>query len=215
VAGLADAPIRAPAPLPVASGKTLEEQFESLGRSNLRLARQLKRLKQAIAAARFTAGHDPLTGLANRNLLFDRLEYACIRAVRTRKRVALLLLDLDGFKTVNDRYGHAVGDELLRNVAVRLGDCVRGGDTICRYGGDEFVIVLPDVDPAQATATAELVARKVRACLAVPYVIDGRVLNISTSVGAAVYRSAKQSGSELLRQADAAMYRDKHTRACV
>lgn len=122
----------------------------------------------------------------------------------------MLLLDLDGFKNVNDRFGHAAGDELLRKVARRLSDCVRAGDTICRYGGDEFVIVLPDVEPMAAAAVAEIVAQKVRACVALPYTVDGTVLGITVSVGSAIYCNPRQSSAELLRQADAAMYRAKN-----
>ena len=199
-------PAGAPA---VATEASLRVQIETLGACNRRLSRQLLRLKQAVTLARFAAAHDVLTGLANRALLLDRLEQAFIRAARSHTSVALLLLDVDNFKSINDRFGHAAGDDLLREVAGRLSDSVRRGDTIGRYGGDEFVIVLPDIDAAAAVTVADRVAQKTRVALAAPYTIEGVVLEITASVGIAVYRTAKQSSAELLRQADAAMYRAK------
>ena len=192
-----------------ASEASLRNEIEVLGRSNRRLSRQLLRLKHAVTVARYAAGHDVLTGLANRSLLLDRLEQAFIRAARSAKQVVLLLLDIDNFKRVNDRFGHAAGDDLLREVAGRLSDCVRRSDTVGRYGGDEFVIVLPDIEPAAALTTAERVAQKTRAAVAAPYAVEGVVLKITISVGIAVYRNANQSSAELLQQADAAMYRAK------
>ena len=167
------------------------------------------RLKRTTALARHRAGHDPLTGLATRSLLFDRLEQAFIRAARSATQVAVLLLDLDGFKSVNDRFGHAAGDGLLRKVARRLSDCVRAGDTVCRYGGDEFVIVIPDIESAEVELVAEVVAQKIRDCLAMPYTIDGAVLGITVSVGTAIYCNSRQSGAELIQLTDAAMCRAK------
>lgn len=181
------------------AGQTLRHQLYVLGCSNLRLVRQLARLRREIAAARFVAGHDQLTGLANRSLLFDRVDQAFNRAARSHKQVALLMLDLDGFKGVNDRFGHAA--------------CVRAGDTVCRFGGDAFVIMLPDVEPADTMDVAQAVACGVRARLALPYVLEGTVLAITASVGIAVYRSSDQSRNELLRQADAAMYNEKRRSA--
>lgn len=193
------------------TGQVLRQQLDALGCSNLRLTRQLARLRRELAAARFTAGHDQLTGLVNRSLLFDRVDQAFNRANRSHKQVALLLLDLDGFKGVNDRCGHLVGDQLLRQVAQRLTGCVRTGDTISRYGGDEFVLMLPDVEPAKIASVAAAVAHKVRASLAAPYAIEGSVIAISASVGIAIYQSAEQTCSELLRRADTEMYREKRT----
>ena len=198
------------ATLSLAQAQALADELEVLRRSNLRLSRQLTRLKRTAALSRHAAGHDSLTGLANRSLLFDRLEQAFIRAARSARQVAVLLLDLDGFKNVNDRFGHAAGDELLRKVARRMSDCVRAGDTICRYGGDEFVILLPDVESAEAANVADIVAQKIRARLALPYTVDRTVLGITVSVGIAIYCDPRQSSAELLRQADAAMYRAKN-----
>jgi diguanylate cyclase (GGDEF)-like protein len=123
----------------------------------------------------------------------------------------LLVVDLDGFKLVNDMYGHGVGDEVLRQVAARLRACVRVCDTVCRYGGDEFVIMLPQID---AFADADVVSDKIRACLATPYALGTERILATASIGAAVYRGDGQTSNELLERADAAMYVEKGRRKC-
>jgi len=152
------------------------------------------------------ASHDALTGLANRNLLADRLAQTLIHAGRTQRRAAVLLLDLDRFKTVNDSLGHNHGDTLLREVAVRLAGCVRRGDTVARLGGDEFVVVLADLAHA---ADAVPVAEKVLAALAAPLSLEGRELTIGASIGICTCPADGMDAETLLRNADIAMYRAK------
>jgi diguanylate cyclase (GGDEF)-like protein len=123
----------------------------------------------------------------------------------------LLVVDLDGFKLVNDMYGHGVGDEVLRQVAARLRACVRACDTVCRYGGDEFVVMLPQID---AFEDAEVVSDKIRACLATPYALGNGHIVATASIGAAVYRGDGQTSDELIECADAAMYVEKGRRRC-
>ncbi len=160
-------------------------------------------LEQEVARVRHFAYHDELTGLPNRSLLLDRVNQAIVQAARQQKQVGLLLLDLDGFKSVNDRLGHATGDILLQRVAERLLSCIRGADTACRYGGDEFVILLPEVDGEKSAAE---VAQKLRACLAKPYVVDDHSIVVTASVGVAVYPSDGSTQTDLIRRADIAMY---------
>lgn len=185
------------------------QHIEMLARSNARLTKKLVRLKREAAQARHFAYHDQLTGLPNRSLLMDRLTQALAQAARQHKQVGLLLLDLDQFKSVNDRLGHAAGDQVLQEVAGRLSACIRSCDTACRYGGDEFVIMLPEID---GRANAEAVARKIRARLFAPYMLDHRVISLTASIGIAVYRSDGRDGSELIREADSAMYLAKARR---
>ena len=184
--------------------RAAQEQLHALATTNSRFRRKLIRLAQLAADARYFSYHDQLTGLPNRNLLLDRLEQAMVQARRQHKQVALLLLDLDGFKRVNDMLGHTAGDTLLQQVAGRLRACIRGGDTACRYGGDEFVVMLPEVDDEEnATAVAE----KIRVNLAAPYLLDGKTLTVTASVGIALYRGDEQHHSDdLIKQADIAMY---------
>lgn len=189
-----------------------QRHIEMLARSNARLTKKLVRLKRDAAQARHFAYHDQLTGLPNRNLLMDRLTQALAQAARQHKQVGLLLLDLDQFKSVNDRLGHAAGDQVLQEVAGRLSACIRSCDTACRYGGDEFVIMLPEID---GRASVEAVAGKIRARLFAPYMLDDRVIVLTASIGIAVYRSDGRDGSELIREADSAMYLAKARRDSV
>jgi len=118
----------------------------------------------------------------------------------------LVLLDLDGFKSVNDRLGHAAGDKLLQAVAGRLTDCIRGADTACRYGGDEFLIMLPEVDhPGMAAA----VRAKLNLALSEPYIIDGCQVRMTVSLGGVVYPTDERTEEALIRRADGALYRSK------
>ena len=168
-----------------------------------RLRQKVIRLEQEVAQVQHFAYHDELTGLPNRSLLRDRLNQAIIQAARQDKQVGLLLLDLDGFKSVNDRHGHAIGDKLLQRVAERLLCCIRGADTACRYGGDEFVILLPEVDGEQSAAE---VAQKLRVFLGKPYVVDDQSITVTASIGVAVYPCDGNSQNDLIRRADIAMY---------
>ncbi len=152
------------------------------------------------------ATHDHLTGLANRNLLNDRIAHAIGHAKRAGRLVALLLLDLDHFKHVNDAYGHSAGDALLKEVATRLRGCVREVDTVARLGGDEFVIVLTDLNHAK---DAESVAEKIRKALSEAIRIGRREVFVGVSIGIAVYPHDGEHGETLLRNADIAMYRVK------
>jgi diguanylate cyclase (GGDEF)-like protein/PAS domain S-box-containing protein len=162
--------------------------------------------KQAESRLRHMARHDPLTDLANRGLLMDRLEAALAQARRSHAGLALLYLDLDDFKQVNDRHGHAAGDALLREAARRLTGCVRESDTVARIGGDEFVVLLGGV---QTPDDAQRVAEKIRDALNQPIEVEGRLLSASPSIGIARHPEDGGDAAQLLRFADEAMYRAK------
>lgn len=151
------------------------------------------------------ATHDPLTGLPNRSLLNDRLEHATARAVRTRRAFAVLFVDLDRFKVVNDTLGHEVGDELLRQIAGRLTEAVRPGDTVARLGGDEFVVIVEDLLVAD---TVDLVVERIQDGFAQPFSISDRDCLINASIGVLVTAEGDDPRA-LLRDADAAMYTAK------
>jgi len=152
------------------------------------------------------AQHDVLTRLPNRMLFNDRLKQAISLAERQRKQLAVLFIDLDQFKRINDSLGHATGDKLLRSVAGRLMGCVRRADTVCRLGGDEFVVLLSEVSSPEA---ASAIARKILRAIAAPHIIDNKSLDISVSVGGSIYPGEGQDAESLLGQADAAMYEAK------
>lgn len=175
----------------------------SLTETNLSLRSELASAEQRVAIARHLAYHDALTGLPNRRLLLDRLNQAIALASRQKKSVALVFFDVDGFKAINDKLGHACGDKLLKEVAKRLCACLRVADTACRYGGDEFIVLLPEVDGGETTAAVE---RKIREKLAVPYLIDGTVITVTLSTGTAVYPQDAKDHRDLIKLADAAMY---------
>jgi len=152
---------------------------------------------------RHLASHDALTHLPNRLLLHDRLDQALAQGARNQTLIAVLLLDLDGFKEVNDQLGHLVGDRLLQLVAERLSRCVRDSDTVARLGGDEFVILLPEVGSIEAV---EKLAAKLLSAMAEPFSLDNRAASIGVSIGIAVYPDDGASAEALLGAADGAMY---------
>ncbi|MCC7167202.1 MAG: EAL domain-containing protein [Rhodospirillales bacterium] len=156
----------------------------------------------------YQANHDELTGLPNRSLALDRLAQAIALAKRHGSKTAVLFLDLDHFKNVNDTLGHSVGDALLKEAALRLPDSMRAIDTVARLGGDEFLIVLADLaTPRQA----ETVARKLIERLAEPFLLEARELFVTASVGIALFPDDAQSAEDLLRHADAALYQAKRS----
>ena len=154
-----------------------------------------------------SAEHDDLTGLPNRMLLNDRLGQAISTAKRNVKQVAVIFLDLDGFKHVNDSLGHAVGDRLLQSVAKRLVQCVRPSDTVSRQGGDEFVVMLSDVEHNSEDAT-HAAARMLKA-VAEPHAVGQHELHVTTSIGVSVYPDDGQDAGTLIKNADTAMYQAK------
>ena len=151
---------------------------------------------------------DGLTGLPNRTLFFDRAREAIELARRTRRRARILVLDLDGFKQVNDTFGHAAGDEVLREAAQRMTSCLRTSDTVARLGGDEFGVVgVTDNSPGEN----QRIARKLAAALQEPYELQGASVSLTGSIGATTARGRLNDISRLLSEADAAMYEGKRT----
>ncbi len=152
------------------------------------------------------AAHDPLTGLANRILFQDRLQQALVIADRRKSLVALMLLDLDRFKNINDTLGHAAGDQLLVSVAARLTECVRRSDTVARVGGDEFTLILSDLVDSRGS---EKIARKIVERFREPFVLDAREVFVTTSLGISIYPADAESPDMLFQHADTALYHAK------
>ena len=153
-----------------------------------------------------SAEHDFLTGLPNRMLLNDRVNQAIALAPRHQKRVAVLFLDLDGFKHINDSLGHPIGDKLLQSIAKRLVECVRASDTVSRQGGDEFVVLLSEVERSEDTA---ITARRMLQAVAEAHSIDNHDLHVTTSIGVSVYPDDGLDAETLIKNADTAMYQAK------
>ncbi|PKN11849.1 MAG: hypothetical protein CVU69_10245 [Deltaproteobacteria bacterium HGW-Deltaproteobacteria-4] len=155
---------------------------------------------------RYLAQYDTLTNLPNRTLLLDRLQQAIAVAQREEEYFAILFLDVDNFKNINDSLGHLVGDQLLQQMAARLIDCVRGSDTVSRQGGDEFIIIVRQIresaDPVQ-------ISRKIFAAMALPFSIEGQELRVTASIGIALYPEDGLDSATLIKNADAAMYHAK------
>jgi diguanylate cyclase (GGDEF)-like protein/PAS domain S-box-containing protein len=153
------------------------------------------------------AFHDNLTGLPNRALFLDRIGHALERAGRNNETIAVMFMDLDGFKSVNDSHGHAAGDQLLIAIGQRLRGWVRAGDTVARLGGDEFTILLEDIHTLEE---ATRIAERIITGLESPITVDGRNLRVRASLGIAFNRPPDLAPDELLRNADIALYRAKH-----
>ena len=189
----------------------------------LGVSRDISERKRAEELVRELAYYDPLTGLANRMLLRDRLTQSMMSGERSGNYGALLFLDLDNFKPLNDQHGHGAGDLLLAEVAKRLKSCVRQIDTVARFGGDEFVVLLDDLtsDKEQAHSQADLVAGKIRSLLANPYVLDIGPGNFgvpqtiehkcTASIGVALFLGQENTDEDILKWADLAMYKAKET----
>ncbi|HKY00924.1 MAG TPA: diguanylate cyclase [Burkholderiales bacterium] len=177
----------------------VEERTRALAETNARLLESEQQLQHMVY-------HDPLTGLANRVLLYDRISHALAQSTRRNTLIAVLMLDLDGFKPVNDRYGHDVGDQLLTAVANRLRANLRESDTVARFGGDEFVIALESVHHIQDGAS---VCNKLLTELARPFVLGDREVQVTASIGIAMFPDHGADANTLIKKADEAMYRAK------
>ncbi len=177
----------------------------------LSVTRNISAAKAAEEQIRDLAFYDPLTHMPNRRLLMERLRQSLVASSRTNRKRALLFVDLDNFKTLNDTLGHQTGDLLLQEVGVRLAACIRESDTVARLGGDEFVVMLEDLsdNPEEAATQAELVAEKILAAVDLPFWLSGRECLSTSSIGITVFGDKRESTDEVLQQADIAMYQAK------
>lgn len=191
--------------------RTVEIAGVLVGQDHLLTMVDLSQRKAAEEEIRYLAFYDPLTRLPNRRLLLDRLQQALATSARHQRSGALLLLDLDNFKTLNETQGHDRGDTLLLQVSHRLRACVHEDDTVARQGGDEFVVVLEDLGdtPEEAAARAEEAAQKVLHALREPYMLDGEMHHSSLSMGITIFSGMRETVDELLKRADLAMYQAK------
>lgn len=181
-------------------------QIDALLHENALLRQSVGPLEQALADANRLALHDELTGLANRRLVMERFQRAITHRKPQSQRVALLFMDLDGFKRVNDDLGHLTGDRLLQSIAARLSNCVRACDTACRYGGDEFVVLLTDCDGVDGALAA---LEHIRAQLREPHLIEGAPIDVSACIGLAIFPADGEDFDSLVHSADAAMAEQK------
>jgi diguanylate cyclase (GGDEF)-like protein len=181
-------------------------EIDTLRAINGQLVRQVAELTEREAQTQRLADRDGLTGLYNRRKMVEILDGVLSAASRDHQLVGLLFIDLDGFKAVNDAHGHSYGDKLLTKVASRITARARAGDFVCRYGGDEFVVILPSIgDPVATRQVAAAIGKRV----ALPYRIDGVELKLTAAIGVAVFPNQAASGAELLEVADESMYRAK------
>ena len=188
--------------------RAVAERTLELQKANERLLAEIADRRQAETRAQHLAEHDVLTGLPNRRLLEDRLTQALAASQRNRKQTAVMFVDLDRFKSINDTLGHSAGDVVLKEVADRLLKQLRVVDTVCRMGGDEFVVVLPEIKRA---ADAANVAAKILETMAQPFAVEERELHITTSIGISIFPDDGRDAESLIRNADAAMYHAKGT----
>jgi len=184
----------------------VQQRTAELREANDKLRRDIEERKQTERSIRHMAHHDSLTDLPNRALFRDRLTHAMAQADRYQQKLAVMFLDLDRFKAINDTLGHNVGDQLLRIAAERLRTCVRDCDTVARLGGDEFTVIVEDVIDTQ---TAAIVAQKIIDTFAQPFNLHGHEVFVTTSIGITLYPDDDEQIDHLLRNADAAMYRAK------
>ena len=195
------------APLPVRRNDELGQLARDLRNMQEKILAQISQLNENHIAMQRMAHDDPLTGLPNRRLFFNRLEHAIANAERTGKLVGLLYVDLDFFKEINDTYGHAVGDEVLRSVAALLASVTRAGDTVARLGGDEFVILFDEIEDSKALLG---IAQKLLSYLQNRLLIRGHDLQVKASLGISLYPRDGKDAQTLLQSADKAMYCSKH-----
>ena len=185
---------------------TLREANEKLVVASVNAHMMTEAVERVSVHLSYMAEHDLLTGLPNRALLTDRLVQSILLAKRHGNKVALMFLDLDHFKHINDTMGHGIGDQLLQSVAKRLQASVRTSDTVSRHGGDEFVVLLPEVDDAQSAAHA---AEKLIQSVGEPHLIAGQEIHITLSIGISMYPADGVDADVLMRNADMAMYQAK------
>ena len=192
--------------------KAVRQKIEQINEINATLEDKIEQRTQQLQAANQAliklAKHDALTGLPNRQLLSDRLAQALVAAKRDKSHVALMFIDLDEFKPINDTYGHATGDLILIEAAQRIQDAIRESDTVSRIGGDEFIVLLPVVESPQHAA---IVADKIRQSLNGPFILSEKLLHISCSIGIALYPEHGSDENTLLKNADLAMYDAKRS----
>jgi diguanylate cyclase (GGDEF)-like protein len=186
----------------------LKEANERLIIASIQAQKMSESAERAKEQMSHMAGHDYLTGLPNRLLLKDRMAQSIEFAKRHCKKLALLYMDLDHFKHINDSLGHTVGDELLKSIAKRLQTCVRHSDTVCRQGGDEFVVLLNEIEDVDDTAHT---AKKIIEAMGLPHLVSGSQINVTFSIGISIFPDDGKDLETIARNADAAMYHAKKT----
>jgi diguanylate cyclase len=188
-----------------------QREMDTLRTINAHLLRELTRLKAREADTQRLADRDGLTGLYNRRRMLELLDSAIADAAQQEQYVGLLFIDLNGFKPINDVYGHAAGDKILTTVASRISARVRTGDIVCRYGGDEFVVILPSMpDPLTLTKVGDAIRERV----SLPYWINADQQHLTAAIGESMYPHDGDSALLLLQRADKAMYQLKSPLAC-
>jgi diguanylate cyclase (GGDEF)-like protein len=208
IANLREEAARAKAVLDELASAQLREANEHLVVAAAQAQAMTETAEETAAHMTYMAEHDVLTGLPNRTLLTDRLDRSIALAQRHGKKVALMYVDLDRFKQVNDSLGHPVGDRLLQSVAKRLQACVRQCDTVSRQGGDEFLVLLTEIESARE---AGLAAERLIEAMDAPHLIDGHRLEVTLSIGMGLYPDDGGDAVALVRNADLAMYRAKNS----